>query len=396
MIKHFLKMVWNRKRINGLIMIEIFFSFVVLFTVITATVYYVSNYRKPLGFSIDRVWSISVNTRLPWKTHMKEKVDGMNQLTLALRGLPEIESIGGISMVPYSRIDGIYGADYNGRPVETHMNHATDGLKDVLTIELTAGRWFSSDDDAAKSEPAIINERLAKDLFGSDDPLGKEIPFASQHGKPRVVGIVKDFRKSGEFSQPVNYMISRIKSNDTTELNLWDILIKVKPGTTAAFQERLVKTMETVAKNWTFDVVRLEHERESDFKLRLAPLIAGGLIASFLLIMVALGLIGVLWQNVSQRTKEIGLRRAMGGTAQHVYRQILGEQFVITTLGVLVGSILVMQVPLLDLIGFIQPGTYIAALTISLILMYALTYLCSLFPSWLAMDIEPAEALHYE
>lgn len=393
MIKHLFKMVWNRKRINGLIIIEIFFSFIVLFAVVTAITLNVNNYRMPLGFSIDRIWNIRVNTQGPWKMHMQEIVDGMNQLTFALRDLSEIESIGGIALPPYSNYGSIYGADYNGRRVQAHVNQATDDIKEVMKIDLTAGRWFSPDDDAATFKPAVINEQLAKDLFGSNDPLGKELPF----NKYRVVGVVKDFRRGGEFSQPVNYLFSRINTKDTTDQNIvYNILIRLKPGTTAAFEDQLVKTMEAVAKTWTFDVVELEHEREASFRFHLAPLIGGGIIAGFLLFMVALGLIGVLWQNVSQRTKEMGLRRALGGTAQHVSRQIHGEQFIITTIGVAAGSLLAMQLPLIDLIDFIKPETYFFALAISLILMYAITYLCSMFPSWLAMDIQPAEALHYE
>ncbi len=124
--------------------------------------------------------------------------------------------------------------------------------------------------------------------------------------------------------------------------------------------------------------------------------LSGVLSPDFCLLMVALGLIGVLWQNVSQRTKEIGLRRALGGTAKNVSRQIHGEQFIITTIGVTAGSFLAMQLPLINLIDFIKPETYFFALVVSLILMYAITYLCSMFPSWLAMEIQPAEALHYE
>jgi putative ABC transport system permease protein len=392
MIKHLFKMVWNRKRVNGLITIEIFFAFIVLFGVITATVAYVSNYRKPLGFSIERVWTISVHHRLPMGTHMKEKMDGMNQLTLALHDLPEIESIGGAELPPYSRSTSISGTTYNGRQVSANVNLATDGLKGVLDVDLTAGRWFSPEDDGSKFAPAVINEQLAKELFGEENPLGKEIPF----NKRRVVGVVRDFRKGGEFSLPVNYMISRIRTNDTTHMSDWSILIKLKPGSTAAFAEPLIKKLESVEKNWTFEVTSLEHERDADFRFRLAPLIAGGIIAGFLLFMVALGLIGVLWQNVSQRTKEIGLRRAMGGTARNVSRQIHGEQFIITSIGLAAGAILVMQVPLLDLISFIPTGIYFTAFVFSLLLMYAITYLCSLFPSWLAMEVQPADALHYD
>ena len=70
--------------------------------------------------------------------------------------------------------------------------------------------------------------------------------------------------------------------------------------------------MQAIAPNWSFEVQPLYESRDSNFKRRLLPIIVVGVVAIFLLIMVALGLTGVLWQNVTQRTKEIGLRRAKG------------------------------------------------------------------------------------
>lgn len=392
MIKHLLKMVWNRKRINGLIMIEIFISFLVLFTVLTATAYYISNYFKPLGYNIDRVWNIQVNSRLPREGFDKVRSKGLNQLELAMRDLPEVESVGWIFASPYSHSTWTNGRKFNGQDIDIEMNRASDNIQHVLTIPMVAGRWFSKDDDASAYTPAVINEQYARLLFGSENPIGK-MPLDSTC---RIVGVMKGFRKGGEFSGPVNYQIARLRLEDTTQSRFGTFLIRVKEGTTGAFQGKLTKVLESVEKGWSFNIETLANSRESDFKLRLAPLIIGGVVAVFLLLMVALGLIGVLWQNVSQRTKEMGLRRALGGTAQHVSRQIHGEQFIITTIGVTAGSVLAMQLPLIDLIDFIKPETYFFALAISLILMYAITYLCSMFPSWLAMDIQPAEALHYE
>ena len=71
--------------------------------------------------------------------------------------------------------------------------------------------------------------------------------------------------------------------------------------------------------------------------------------AGFLLLMVALGLTGVVWQNVTQRIREIGLRRAKGARIENIHRQILGELVVMTSLALLVGVLLVAQVPLLPL-----------------------------------------------
>ena len=67
-------------------------------------------------------------------------------------------------------------------------------------------------------------------------------------------------------------------------------------------------------------------------------MLAVGVVAGFLMLMVALGLTGVLWQNVTQRTREIGLRRAKGATARRIHRQILGELLVMTTLALAAGA----------------------------------------------------------
>jgi len=120
------------------------------------------------------------------------------------------------------------------------------------------------------------------------------------------------------------------------------------------------------------------------------------LIDIFLMIMVALGLIGVLWQTVTRRTMEIGLRRAQGATAADIYLQIMGELFFIATMGLIPGILLIVQFPLLNLIGDLKISVYFYSIAISMLLIYLLTFICGLYPGWLATRIRPAEALHYE
>jgi putative ABC transport system permease protein len=154
--------------------------------------------------------------------------------------------------------------------------------------------------------------------------------------------------------------------------------------------------LKAVAKDWAFQVQPLVELRESALQQLLVPVGIAGLVAAFLMIMVALGLTGVLWQNVTQRTKEIGLRRAKGATRQRIYRQILGELFIITSFGLFVGVLVVVQFPLLDLIGFISAKVYVVSIIVSLVMIYLLTLVCGLYPSWLATKVQPAEALHHE
>jgi putative ABC transport system permease protein len=221
-------------------------------------------------------------------------------------------------------------------------------------------------------------------------------PWSSENNEVRIIGVITDFRQTGEYMQSSNYLFERKKLDDPQQRPPRNLLVKVRPGTTAEFEEKLDKRLQAVAKAWSFDIEPLEQKRETALKILLAPMIAAGVIAGFLMIMVGLGLVGVLWQNVTQRTKEIGLRRAKGATQQHVYKQILGELFVLTTIGLILGVIIVVQFPLLDLIGFINAKVFAFGLFVSFLLIYSLTLLAGLYPSWLATKVQPAEALHYE
>jgi putative ABC transport system permease protein len=111
---------------------------------------------------------------------------------------------------------------------------------------------------------------------------------------------------------------------------------------------------------------------------------------------VALGLLGVLWQSVTQRTREIGLRRAKGAARVNVRRQILGEIAVMTTLALIAGVLVAIQFPLLDIIYFVEPRVYAISLAISVTAIYLLTLTCGWYPSLMATKVEPAEALRYE
>ena len=154
--------------------------------------------------------------------------------------------------------------------------------------------------------------------------------------------------------------------------------------------------LQAEARDWSFEVEPLVQMREAFLKDRLTPVLAVAVVAAFLMLMVALGLTGVVWQNVTQRTREIGLRRAKGATAGRIHRQILGELVVMTTLALAAGLVVVVQFPLLDLVAAVRPAVYGASLAISALAIYGLALVFGWYPSRLATTIQPAEALRYE
>jgi putative ABC transport system permease protein len=406
MTRHLLKLVWNRRRTNLLVVVEIFCSFLVLFGVLTLAVFYVDNYRQPLGFTADGVWVVTLGAPEagpggPRAAH----AETVRRLAEAAREFPEVMEASGAFTSPYSNAGWNNNLTVDGRSTMLWVNQVGDEYDRVMSLQVFRGRWFSREDDGAAFIPVVVNEEAARFLFGDADPVGRVIPQdpprdGSVQVEQRIVGTVDAFRQHGEFSEPVPYSFRRFAttSGDPNEPPAVPRLLtlKVRPGTPVAFEERLMARLQAEAREWSFEVEPLVQMREAFLKDRLTPVVAVAVVAAFLMLMVALGLTGVVWQNVTQRTREIGLRRAKGATAGRIHRQILGELVVMTTLALAAGLVVVVQFPLLDLVGAVRPPVYAASLAISVLAIYGLALVFGWYPSRLATTVQPAEALRYE
>jgi putative ABC transport system permease protein len=174
------------------------------------------------------------------------------------------------------------------------------------------------------------------------------------------------------------------------------MLVRVRPDTTAAFEERLLDELQAAAPAWSFEVRTLSAMRDTQLRFTLVPLAAIGAIAASLLLMVGLGLVGVMWQAVTQRTREMGLRRAKGATRVAIGHQVLAEILVMVTLAVIPSTLIAAQVPLFDVFYWVPPHVFVVALAISLSAIYVLALICGWYPARLATAVEPADALRYE
>jgi putative ABC transport system permease protein len=403
MTRHLLKLVWNRKRTNLLLMAEIFFSFLVLFAIVTVGVFYADNFRRPLGYAYENVWRVAIEMpqARPGETD-PAALSRARQLLVEVGQMPEVAAASAAFTSPYD--DGEWTSEYkvDGHAYDYMMDEVTDRFRDVLGLQVVRGRWFSAEDDAAAGfEPVVINARMAREIFGEGEAVGGIVPQEkSTDGEPRtekrVIGVIGDFRQHGEFSAPTDYVFLRHRLEDAKGNTPRLLLLRVRVGTTAGFEEPLMARLRAIAPDWSFKIESLEELRASNHRQRLAPVLAAGVIAGFLLLMVALGLTGVLWQTVTQRTREIGLRRAKGATAKRIHRQILGEVAVMTSLALALGVAIVIQFPLLDLLGFVSTGVFAASLVLSAAAIYLLALACGYYPGLLATRVQPAAALHYD
>jgi len=422
MIRHLLKLVWNRKRSNLLIAVEILLSFIVLVAVLTLVAFYVDNYRTPLGFDVANVWVVTAESndsadhgsstvvtggsadqvRAADEARRIARAARVAQLLLALRDMPEVVSAAASAISPYGSSTWTSDTEIAGRRVRFGAGAATDDFPRTIGLTVTRGRWFSREDDGAQWTPVVINERLARDAFPGKDPIGQFMSETRPGDDPierlKVVGVIADYRKDGEYSAPENFVFRRLRLDDTKAQNEppRDLVIRVKPGTTAEFEARAVERLRAAAPDWTFQAEALVQSRDTALTLWLAPLSAAAVVSIFLLLMVAMGLTGVLWMHVTQRTREIGLRRAKGATAADIRRQLVGEVALLTTIAVLLGVALVVQVPILDAFSGVRPAVYGAGIVAALACIYTLTLVCAWMPSRIASAVHPAEALRYE
>jgi putative ABC transport system permease protein len=330
------------------------------------------------------------------------------QLLTIVRDLPEVASAAAAFVGPYDNMTWRNNLEIGGKQYVFYYNEATDDFADTLRMNVLRGRWFARSDDGADWKAAVINLHLAREMFGDEDPVGRLVedetkpdpasPIQHERTRLRIVGVIDDFRKDGEYSPPGAFLIARNRLDDPSELVQAPrlLVVRVRPGTTAAFEEKLVSRLRAAAPDWTFRSEPLELKRDEAHRNYIGPLAASAVVAAFLLIMVALGLTGVLWLNVTQRTREIGLRRAKGATVLNVQQQLVGEVLVLTTLAVLAGLAVAAQFPLLGLYGEVPPAVYLAGLGGALVGIYALAIACAYVPSRLAGSVQPAEALRYE
>jgi putative ABC transport system permease protein len=405
--RHIFKLVWNRKRSTGLIMFEILVCFLVLCGVFSAVVNLVNRWNQPLGFDYENIWVADIGG-INYRAEAEELAanrQAMSDLINAVRGLPEVEYVAVTTNTPYSGSTWADGTWIDGRQVHYLWTLTSPELPEVLHLDLLYGRWIESADAALGYQPVVLSRNLARDLFGTDNPVGRDMPTFNHDGEPttpeedakinRVVGVMDDYRRSGEF-QDTPYVVFLALDLTAGEELPTELLIRVRTGTTAAFEERLVRAMQSIAPQSSFDTSLLERNRRGMLMGYIGPLLITGVIALFLIIMVGLGLVGVLWLGVTRRTAELGLRRAMGASEISVRRQILGELWALTTMAVIVGAVIFLQLPLFGANFGVGWPVFLAGLTLATLVVYGFVTFCGLYPTWLATRVQPAIALQYE
>jgi putative ABC transport system permease protein len=397
MYKHLFKLIWNKKKQNFLFLSEILISFIVIFIVFSFVVYYYHNYKKPMGFKYDRVWRVSYNNSLKTKNSDSLTLfyEGLKRTLLSMPQVMEVSYSNG--NVPFADSHSTTNIKEKDRSFDRVNNYNIDiSYNKVWQMKMLEGKWFSEAGRTDKGAiPIVLSQSLKEKMFGNVSPIGKRLSYGNDKtdDSREVIGVVADMKYSGDYYEGGDAMYSKID----TSFYKWigTISLRVSNDADAAFESKLYKVLANTMKESNIEISHYTNMRESKNAITVIPLIVLMIVAGFLIFNVALGLFGVLWYSINRRRGEIGLRRAIGASGKSISVQLILESMFLATLALIVGCFFAVQFPLLKVYD-VQASIYLYAIVLSVLFIYLIVFLCSLYPGKQAAAIMPAVALHEE
>jgi putative ABC transport system permease protein len=377
-------------------MIEIFFSFIVLFAVGAKVFSDVSKFIEPLGYSYENVRVLSPGYYASEETKSEAEIRGiLSQMMQELLSCPEVEEASWVSgNVPF--INARFGQDfeYQDRKVKTDFTVVDDNFASLMNLQILEGRWFSREDDGASARPIVVDRRFRDEFFAGQSPVGQVI--SGEKYDRKIVGVIDRYHYRGELKEHRLAMFQRYVFEDTTKSLPDKIVFSVREGAGFQFEVALLKRFSILTHGWPVSIKALANLRDHHIKDYLTEIITIGIVAVFLVFNVALGLFGVLWYSINRRRGEIGLRRAIGASRGKISAQVLFEALVMATFAIVVGIFFAAQAPILGLEKTIGAPIWVIAMAYSAVMIYLIVSICALYPSRLAGRVQPAEALHDE
>jgi predicted permease len=331
----------------------------------------------------------------------------------AIRAVPGIESAGATSVIPFggSYNDSVIMAEgYQMAPGESLISPArtevTPGYFETMRIPLLRGRLFQESDDGTAGNVVVVDERLAQKFWPDADPVGKRMyeadnpeDFASPGENVtwhRVVGVVGSIRQRGlvEADDRIGAYYFPYRQNPWRYLTF---VIRSERSKESVANEVRAAVAATDPELPLFDLLTMEERVDRSLVARKTSILLAASFGAVALFLAAVGIYGVLAYLVSQRTREIGIRMALGGTTRSAFELVLREGATIVSLGLalgLGGAFLLGGVLERHLYGVGATDPTVLAAVAGLLAAVAL--LASAIPALRAASIHPVQAIRGE
>ena len=346
----------------------------------------------------------------------------VDDLLVELRRTPGVQAAGFTYAGPLLGLIDHFGVfvppgstpeEMRGIPDAPQIRSVSHDFLQTMGVRLLAGRWLAPRDDAGAPPVILVNRSLARHFFGSDDPVGQLVHLDGRMDLPpqQVVGVVDDMRQGRVDQEPVpQFFVDYRQVLALTQARQLPV----------AEQERLAFGFLSFVVRTDGDAVRLMTTMRSligrvdsnvgiDALLPMEQLVVSsltrqrfyavvmGVFAAIAVLLSAVGIYGVLAYAVGQRTREFGVRSALGARSRDVLAMVLRQGLRLTVIGIgigLGGAVALTRYIAGMLYGVtpLDPWTYVAVVA----LFAAVTSLASYLPARRATRIDPMAALRYE
>jgi predicted permease len=369
----------------------------------------------PSGFDRDGVLTMQVEATVPGRT-VKPKTPAEYRADHARLGaiwtgfIDRVREVPGVSSASVAAMNPLSGW-YRGVSMAIHdpvkgpekgrgisINQVTDGYFETTGIRLLSGRLFTARDRAGSLRVAILNETATRSSFGSESPLGRKVSFPGQYVQDEfeIVGVVADsrYRDLRTPDERMAYLPLEQAIDPIT-----DAVVAVRaPGDVTRLAPSLRAIVaETVPGGFVTGVTTMEQNVEMSLvRERMLALLAT-FFAALALILACIGLYGVMAYRVARRTREIGIRIAVGARQQTVVWMMVRETLLLVTIGAALGTLASLAANRYiagQLFGLTprDPIAIVAALSLLTIVTMAAGYV----PARQASRIDPVKALRAE
>src|SRR6266571_4742806 len=363
--------------------------------------------QAPLGFQTQNLRTFRVIPRGEKYSQPERRITFYKEAIEKIEALPVVKSASAVTFLPLTQVRGSKGFSIEGRapfsPGQIPMadyDVVTPGYFQTMRIPLIEGRDFSWDDHSQTRRVIVINESMARTFWPREDPLNKRIK-EGQLDDPApwltVVGVAGDIRQFNVSTEPRPAMYFPVTQSKDARGVLRDWVVR-SSGDSPALAAAVRSVIWSLDKDLPISRVRsMEQVRSTSVAPQAFNLLLLGLSGCLALILAAVGLYGVTSYAVAQRSREIGIRMALGAQPRDVRRHILkeGTRLAMTGLGVGAVAGLALSRLIASLLYGITSTDPITFAAVAFVLTIVAVAACWI-PARRATRVDPIEALRYE
>jgi putative ABC transport system permease protein len=331
-----------------------------------------------------------------------QQIQFFDKLLAKLTTLPGVENAGMVSPLPFSDNDsstsfGIVGQPPTAPGMQPSASHlTTDGnYFRTMRIPLKSGRTFDPRDTKEAAPVMMVNEAFAERYLTNENPIGQRVIIGSSKSPREIVGVVGSSKHDSlaEAVKPEFY-IPFAQDPDS----YMDIVVRTNTPAPHGFETTTRRAVHELDSQQFVPEIKplsqLLSQTLSQSRFNTALL---GAFATAAILLAAIGIYGVIAYSVAQRTKEIGIRMALGAQRQQMLAMILRQSLTMAAIGIAVGLAGALAATrllsaLLYGVGASDPLTYMAVI----VLLACAAFLAGLVPARRAMKVDPIVALRYE